>query len=195
MEFSKGVKMGKHGEAAFKQEFINVALDGFDKLPIKVRIQVYDMIPDKLIKDTIADPIKHDWWHTKTNWFEAGILKDELKGIPKEWAKEIRRLAIEGESDGAWNFLSLLKERSNHIDWKTRGKRLENYVSHKQLQVDGTTNVLQHLAGISKDVGMASKVNMVTADRVADAYIAVRDQLEVLGKPWTLPILERNTLK
>lgn len=151
MLFSKGVKMGKHGEDAFKQEFINVALNGFDKLPIKVRRKVYDLIPDKMILDTIKDPIKHDWWYAKTDWFKAGLLKDDLRGIPKEWAAEVRKLAVAGESDGAWNFLSLLKERQEMIAWTKRGKKIENFVSYKQLQVDGTTNVLNVLA-LSREI-------------------------------------------
>jgi DNA-directed RNA polymerase len=182
MLFDKGVKMGKYGEDAFKQEFINVSLNGFDKLPIKVRRQVYDMIPDKMIRDVIKDPVKNDWWYTKTDWFEAGLLKKDLKGIPKEWAGEIRKLATTGEPDGAWNFLSLLKERDEMIAWKKAGKSVDDFVSYKQLQVDGTTNVLQHLSGISRDSAMADRVNMVVRPKVADAYIAVRDQLDTIAR-------------
>ena len=182
MLFHKGVKMGKYGEDAFKQEFINVALNGFDKLPIKVRKQVYDLMPDKLIADTIKNPLEHSWWYTKTDWFEAGLLKRDLKGISKEWADEIRKLAVAGEPDGEWNFLSLLKERAEQIEWRRRGKKIEDFVSHKQLQVDGTTNVLQHLSGISRDYEMAKRVNMVTQPKVADAYIAVRDQLDTIAR-------------
>ena len=179
IQFAKGVKLGKHGEAEFARNFINIA--GFDKIPIKERVKLLNKIDEKLILKTAKDPIKYDWWYTENDWVKKGIFTD-LDGIDPRDIPEIKKLASKADpsGEGAYQFLALIEERARQIQWKKKGKRIEDFVSHTPSQRDGTTNVLQHFAGISRDRSIAQSVNMTRQRGVADAYIKTRDALEDL---------------
>lgn len=181
MMFNKGQKLGKGGYADFSRNFMNIA--GFDKIPMKTRIQLFDKIPDKLILQTAKDPIKYDWWYTQNNWIESGIFKN-LNGLDKRDLEEIRKLASKGNpgDEGAFQALAMIKERAEMIEWTKNGNKLEDFVSFLPSQRDGTTNVLQHFAGISRDKSIAESVNMTIQRNVADAYIMLRDSMDDIGR-------------
>ena len=181
MMFDRGMKMGATGEADFARNFMNVA--GFDKLPMKTRIKLFHKIDQDLLLKTAKDPVKNDWWYTETNWIESGVIRN-LKGFSKTEIDEITKLAIRANpsDEGAFQFLAMVKERSEMVKFVKAGNKIDDFVSHLPSQRDGTTNVLQHFAGISRDKSIASAVNMLPDDKVADAYIQLRVQLEKLAK-------------
>ena len=181
MKFANGRRLGKHGLDDFSRNFMNVA--GYDKIPMKTRIALFSKIPDDLILKTVENPTKYDWWFTTNNWIESGFFKN-LNGLDARDIKDIKKLAEKADpsGDGAFQFLAMLKERSDMIKWTRKGNKIEDFVSHLPSQRDGTTNVLQHFAGISRDQDIAKAVNMVKQRGVADAYIQLRDALDVIGK-------------
>ena len=181
MIFDRGMKLGATGEADFARNFMNVA--GFDKLPMKTRIKLFEKIDQNLLLKTAKDPVKNDWWYTETNWIESGVIRN-LKGFTKAEIDEITKLAIRANpaDEGAFQFLAMVKERSEMVKFVKQGNKIDDFVSHLPSQRDGTTNVLQHFAGISRDKSIASAVNMLPDDKVADAYIQLRAQLESLAK-------------
>ena len=181
MMFDRGVKMGTTGEADFARNFMNVA--GFDKLPMKTRIKLFNKIDQDLLLRTAKDPIKNDWWYTETDWLKSGIIKN-LDGIDGRDLADVRLLIAKANpaDEGAFQMLAMIKERSEMIKFVRSGNKIDDFVSHLPSQRDGTTNVLQHFAGISRDKSIASAVNMLPDDKVADAYIQLRVQLEKLAK-------------
>jgi len=181
MQFAKGVKLGKNGLKDFKRNFMNVA--GFDKLPMKTRVDLFDKIPDQLILDTVKDPIKNDWWFNTNDWLKTGILKN-TKGLDSRDISDIKKLASKADpsGEGAFQFLAMIQERSEMIAWTKSGKKIQDFKSHLPSQRDGTTNVLQHFAGISRDQKIAESVNMVVKREVSDAYIQLRDAMDDIGR-------------
>ena len=181
MMFDKGVQLGAHGFDDFSRHFMNVA--GFDKIPMQSRIKLFKKIDDDLIRKTIKDPIKHDWWYTQTDWLETGVFKN-LKGLDARDIADIKKLATVANpgDEGAFQLLALMKERVAMLDWVKKGNKLDDFVSHLQSAADGTTNVLQHFAGISRDKSIAHAVNMTKRRGVADAYIQLRDAMDDIGR-------------
>ena len=181
MMFSNGKKLGRNGYKDFSRNFMNIA--GFDKIPMKTRIELFDKIPDKLILQTAKDPVKYDWWFTQNNWIETGIFKN-LNGLDRRDLEEIRKLASKGNpgDEGAFQALAMIKERAEMIQWVKDGNKLEDFISFLPSQRDGTTNVLQHFAGISRDKSIAKAVNMTKQRNVADAYIMLRDSMDEIGR-------------
>jgi len=181
MMFDKGVKLGKNGFDDFSRHFMN--LSGFDKIPMKTRIQLFKKIDEDLIRKTVADPVKYDWWYTESDWLESGVIKN-LVGIDKRDIAEIQKLAMKANpsDEGSFQLLALMKERVAMLDWVKDGNKIEDFVSRLPSAIDGTTNVLQHFAGISRDKSIAKAVNMVRQRNVADAYIQLRDQMDEIGK-------------
>ena len=180
MMFDRGAKLGTTGEADFARNFMNVA--GFDKLPMETRIKLFNKIDEDLLLRTAKDPIKNDWWYTQTDWLESGIIKN-LDGIDGRDLADIRKLIAKANpaDEGAFQMLAMIKERSEMIKFVRSGKKIDDFVSHLPSQRDGTTNVLQHFAGISRDQSIATAVNMVPQRGVADAYIQLREHLELLA--------------
>jgi DNA-directed RNA polymerase len=180
MSFDKGVKLGSHGFDDFSRHFMN--LSGFDKIPMETRIKLFSKIDDDLIRKTIKDPVRYDWWYTETNWLESKVFKN-LDGLDKRDISDIKKLSEKADpsGEGAFQLLALMKERAAMLDWVADGKKLEDFVSYLQSATDGTTNVLQHFAGISRDQSIASAVNMVKKRGVSDAYIQLRDAMDDLG--------------
>ena len=193
MLFDTSVELGKDGLEHYKQAFMNIA--GFDKIPLRERNRLYDLIDDELILKTAADPFGNDWWRTKSNWIETGVFKN-LRGVDVKYKvpkgeggtmrvlDEIKKLAVEADprGDGAMQFLAMIKERAEMIEWTRAGNKLSKFKSRIPVQIDGTTNVLQHIAGISRDQSTASAVNMTVRNGVADAYIKTRDAVELLAR-------------
>ena len=181
MMFSKGQKLGNNGFSDFRRMFMNQS--GFDKVPMRSRIALFDKIPDKLVLQTAKDPVKNDWWYTQNNWMETGIFKN-LNGIDKRDLEDIIKLASKGNpgDEGAFQILAMIKERSEMIKWVNDGNKLEDFISFLPSQRDGTTNVLQHFAGISRDKSIAKSVNMTVERGVADAYIMLRDSMDDIGR-------------
>ena len=181
MMFSKGKKLGKGGYADFTRNFMNIS--GYDKIPMKTRMALFDKIPDKLIIATAKDPVKYDWWYTENNWIDSGIFKN-LNGLDKRDVEEILKLASKGNpgDEGAFQALAMIKERAEMIKWVKDGNKLEDFISFLPSQRDGTTNVLQHFAGISRDKSIAKAVNMTKQRGVADAYIQLRDTMDDIGR-------------
>ena len=156
---------------------------GFDKLPMKTRVDLFDKIPDKLILETAKDPLKNDWWYTPHNWIDSKIIKN-TSGLDSRDISDIKKLAesIDPSGEGSWQFLAMIKERSEMIKWTNSGRNIEDFVSSLPSQRDGTTNVLQHFAGISRDQKIAESVNMTVKRGVSDAYIQLRDALDDIGR-------------
>ena len=181
MMFDKGVALGKHGFDDFSRHFMNVA--GFDKIPMQSRIRLFKKIDDDLIIKTVKDPIKYDWWYNETNWIESGVFKN-LKGIDSRDIADIVKLAEKADpsGEGAFQLLALMKERAAMLKWVKDGNKLDDFVSHLQSAADGTTNVLQHFAGISRDKSIAKAVNMTKQRGVADAYIQLRNSMDDIGR-------------
>ena len=181
MMYDEGVKLGKNGYKDFKRNFMNIA--GFDKIPMKTRRKLFDLIDDKLIIKTVKDPIKYDWWYTQTDWIETGVFKS-LKGLDSRDIADVIKLAKKANprDEGAFQLLALMKERAAMIKWVKDGNKLSSFVSHLQSAADGTTNVLQHFAGITRDRSIAKVVNMVKRRTVADAYIQLRNLIDDIGR-------------
>ena len=181
MMFDKGVALGKNGFDDFSRHFMNVA--GFDKIPMQSRIKLFKKIDDELIMKTVKDPIKYDWWYKETDWIETGVFKN-LKGLDARDISDIKKLAMKANpgDEGPFQLLSLMKERAAMLKWVKDGNKLEDFVSHLQSAADGTTNVLQHFAGISRDRSIAKAVNMTKQRGVADAYIKLRDAMDDIGR-------------
>ena len=193
MLFDNAVELGKDGKDHFAQAFMNIS--GFDKIPLRERLKLYDLIDEDLILKTAADPFANDWWRTKTNWIQTGVFKN-LRGVNVKYQvpkgeggtmhvlDEIKKLAVEADprGDGALQLLAMIKERAEMIEWTRAGNKISKFKSRIPVQIDGTTNVLQHIAGISRDQSTASAVNMTVRNGVADAYIKTRDAVELLAK-------------
>ena len=181
MKFAKSEKLGDHGYQHFSRVWANTA--GFDKIPMKYRVQLLDRIDDDLILKTIDDPIRNNWWRKKTNWVDEGILTD-FSGMPAKVVDDIKELAraMDPSDEGAFQFLALLKERAEMIKFTRAGNRLEDFKSSLSMPMDGTTNVLQHGAAITRDVDTAVAVNMTKTDDVQDAYMVVRRKLDDMVK-------------
>lgn len=193
MLFDNAVELGKDGIDHYKQAFMNVA--GFDKIPLRERLKLWDLMDEELILKTAADPFANDWWRTKSDWIATGVFKN-LRGINVKYKipkgeggtmsvlDEVKKLAVEADprGDGAMQLLAMIKERAEMIEWTRAGNKLSKFKSRVPVQIDGTTNVLQHIAGISRDQSTASAVNMTVRNGVADAYIKTRDAVERLAK-------------
>ena len=177
MMFDRGVKLGTTGEADFARNFMNYA--GFDKIPMKDRLLLMRKLDEDLILKTARDPIKNDWWFTERSWLDEGIFTD-LNGISKSSQKLIKEIAIKGNpaDEGAFQFLAMIEERAKMIQHVRNGGKIDDFISHLPSQRDGTTNVLQHLGGISRDKNIAFEVNMVKRDEVADAYLKLRNKID-----------------
>ena len=184
MMFDRGSKLGTTGEADFARNFMNVA--GFDKIPMQERLLLMRKIDDELILKTAKDPIKNDWWFTERNWMDDKIFKN-LDGIDDDIQKLILEITAKANpaDEGAFQFLAMIKERAEMIKWTQSGKKIDDFVSYLPSQRDGTTNVLQHLGGISRDSKIAQAVNMVPQNNVADAYLELRAVIEKISS--TLP--------
>ena len=193
MLFDNAVEMGKDGMDHYKQAFMNIA--GFDKIPLRERNKLYDLMDDELILKTAADPFANDWWRTKSDWISTGVFRN-LRGIDVKYKipkgeggtmsvlDEVKKLAVAADprGDGAVQLLAMIKERAEMIEWTRAGNKLSKFKSRIPVQIDGTTNVLQHIAAISRDKSTAAAVNMTKRNGVADAYIKTRDAVETLAK-------------
>lgn len=180
IRFSDGVELGDSGYDSFARVFANNA--GFDKVPMRSRVKLLKKIDEKLILKTVENPIKYDWWRKQTDWIETGVIKN-LDGIKD--SKDIIKLAkaADPSEEGAFQFLSLLEERARMIGHVKSGKSIKTFSSNLSMPADGTTNVLQHMAAISRDPNLAKVVNMTTTADVQDAYLAVRlGELDNIGR-------------
>jgi DNA-directed RNA polymerase len=75
LEFSEGKPLGKRGFYWLKVHLANKL--GFDKLSMNERVQkVDDLIPK--IKETIENPLKHDWWLQEEECWQALSVMQEI---------------------------------------------------------------------------------------------------------------------
>jgi DNA-directed RNA polymerase len=74
LEFSEGKRLGKRGLYWLKIHLANKL--GHDKISFEDRITlVENMLPK--IKETIDDPLKHDWWLNEEDcWQALGIMQE-----------------------------------------------------------------------------------------------------------------------
>ena len=195
MRFEKGVPLGKDGMEAFERVFMNLA--GFDKIPIATLRRLYHQIPDEFITAAVRNPGKNDWWFTKNDWLDKGIFKKGwqkavdpadaeafFKATGKHLVDEIANLArtANPEGEGAFQFWAMMEERARLTAHIKAGNKADTFVSHLPGQYDGTTNVFQHMAAISKDPSIAKAANMFKSRVIEDAYIKLRDSMDTFGK-------------
>lgn len=180
LKFSDSVELGEHGYKSFSRVFANTA--GFDKVPMRSRIKILDKIDKELIIKTVENPIKYDWWRKKTDWIETGVIKN-TSGIKDN--KVLIQLAKNADpsDEGAFQFLALLEEKARMIGHVKAGKKINTFKSSLSMPSDGTVNVLQHMAAISRDKKLAKLVNLTSTIEVEDAYIAFRSgTLDEIGR-------------
>lgn len=179
--FDDGVKLGDNGQKAISRAFANLA--GFDKIPIQSRIKLLEKIPDELIIKTAKNPIDNDWWRKKTDWIETGVIKN-LNGINKVDHADIIKIAREADpsEEGAFELLVIIKERAELIKHLKAGKTEKSFVSFIPVHSDGTANVYQHIASISRDKNLSRAVNLTKTRSVKDPYIDIRNLLDTYGR-------------